>query len=237
MKSWKQVRDSMVLLKEESWKPEEDLNIDWSGFLQAIEERDVSQAYTRFCVNFENMVEQGACKLSPAVKPGSFRGRSRPKIVARELHQGRIHRARNGDYQPSLDDGLISVRQHTRQIRRVQSASQHMRRAIGAPDGGSALQSARETWEAVISSKEYGTSFTSYCATAFGLNIPHCLSPEDMPLLQLLLQQLKVEETKWLSRLQALKAHTYKTRMQNDWKSGGRLHHLAIKPPPKPWKF
>ena len=172
--------------------------------------------------------------LLPVAKPGSFCGRACPKMISKDIHQGRIRQARHGDHQPPLDDGPISVRQHTRQIRRVQSALQQLRRAIGAPDGGSALQASRETWDSVLSCRGYATPFSRYCENTFGLSIPQTLGPEALPLLELLFQQLKSEETHWLSRLQALKTHTYKTRMQKDWKSGGRLHHLAIKPPPKP---
>ena len=234
IRSWKKIRDSAQLTSVEPWAPEEYADIDWSPFSLLIEQKDVSGAYKIFCELFEKMITLRARRLSPQAQPGSFKGRARPKLVSQNVHQGRIPLARHGDYQPPLDDGPISARQHTRQIRRVQSATQQLRRSIGAPDGGSALTSARDTWEAVLHSAGYKPSFQHVCMMTYGISIPTTLGPEDLPILELLLQHLKADEPKWVARLQSLKSHTYKAIMNADWKAGGRLHHRAIKPPLKP---
>ena len=191
LRSWKTIRDPAQLILEESLKPEEYDNIDWTPFLAAIEQRNVSKAYKHFCDLFEQMVSNRAHKLTPQAKPGSFKGRADPRMIRKDIHQGRIPLARNGDHQPPMHDGPISVRQHARQIRRVQSATQQLRRSIGAPDGGSALIAARETWEAILRSAGYSSCFRDYCRTTHRIQVPTNTDCEDLPLLELLLQHLK----------------------------------------------
>ena len=99
--------------------------------------------------------------------------KSLPKMYTKDesLWQGMVTINHNSMMVPIL------IRQHTRQVRRVKSATQQLRRSIGAPDGGSGLQAARETWDSVVKAPGYGTTFLVYCRD-LGHVYPHGNRPD-----------------------------------------------------------
>ena len=234
---WKTCRDSRSIVQAGGWLLEDYSGLEWHSFTQAVSSRDIDKAYSVFCANFETMVGNAHKRSSDDTPARQFMGRAHPKIVSQPLHAPVVPKARNGDYQPDHDDAPICLRQRIRQARRVKTAIAQMRNLLRLDDTERrrlASEALMQTWVSVLRSTGFPEGFQTFSVKVLGLILPSWLQPTDLPLLNLLDDQMMTHLSSWKSRLSIKKQHLYTNFMASDWSKGGRIHFNTIRPPPKP---
>ena len=228
---WKTCRDPEVIFSEVAQNHHHDSPIDVIMDL-LVSQGDLPGAYQRFVRNYELKIArayEGTQILAPSA---SFLGRGKPKLVHKPLHCPVVRNPRNGGSKCTVDDAPLKFRQHVKQLRRIHTVVLQLRSFINT-QFESALGVAMETWCSILVSTGYPGSFAAFALEHFGIYIPEILTPEHLPVLELLLERMRTQQTSWEFQIAKLRRHKYKAFLDTDWNRGGRAHALEIKPPPK----
>ena len=230
---WKTCRDSLGLVGDKTLN---DLHIvphKWQFFHDSISQGDVESAYKAFTQNFEDWIRLVHSKLGSTFPVKAFVGRGSPARIQRPIHLPVIPSPREGETIPSSDDAPIRLRQQVKQLRRVTTSMQQLANFVNTNSLNSLL-SAQSTWVAVLNAKGFPGGFSAFCKEELGIFCPATISQDHVPLLQLLMAELKHHHARWERAWRSSKRHQSKLFMDEDWRKGGKYHAADIRPPPVP---
>ena len=126
---------------------------------------------------FENVVAHALSQRDPPqVLPASYKGRCKPPRLTKTPVMSPVRKASQGDYNPTCEVITISSRRKVKQLRRLQSLCQRLRKfeKCGASTD-STLKELSQEWLSVLRCRAFGEDFlfwAQYCC---------CLPPPDFP--------------------------------------------------------
>ena len=230
---WKTCRDSLGLIGDRKVADIEVTPCDWSWFDECIRRGDVTCACKAFSTNFEDWLRQIHSHIANPFPVKAFLGRGNPCKIQKPIHLPVIPQSRRGEEVPIADDAPIRLRQQVKQLRRILSCTQQLQNHI-ATNSENSLSAAHSTWVAVLHAGGFPGGFAHFCSEELGILCPCVISRDHLPLLQLLLKELKQYHVVWERDWRSTKTHQSRLFMDEDWRKGGKFHAADLRPPPDP---
>ena len=150
-----------------------------SALVEAIDKNDIDK-FAKVWTNIAELTLSDSAVTADGkkqyIKPGHF-GRA-SKCVFKEAHNNVpiSKRARNGDYQPLMDQCSVELRRCTKQLHRLQSICRQVE-CLQRKFKFEALQQAHHLWDCIYLAKGFHHGFATWALDIAGLFIPRTLPP------------------------------------------------------------
>lgn len=211
---------------------EKDLNEWGDKFSDAITSKSPDYAAQLFARLVQNSwvasnvdVEGNPLPLQPG-----FLGRDRIKLIQKKhCSIPLIHKGRDGTFEPCCGQSSISIRRHTRQMRRLETLVLQVKSRQKTGNIG-AEQKCQDLWDSIRNAKGFHKSFSWWIGSNLGWFVP-----EVCPHIEYL-TSLKEKFYRWhndeLHRYYLHRRRMHKISVALDTTKGGRLAFRELKDPP-----
>ena len=138
--------------------------------LECLAAESLDSAFQQWASDWEEAVHlalRASHHADPAKQPSNglprkCRGRCQPRTRSYCLSPLLAKPGRHGDFNPQADASTVLARQHTRQVRRVESLLRHLRAVAGGRDFSGSFWSLSQQWQAIIRGPGYPPSFPEW---------------------------------------------------------------------------
>ena len=191
------------------------------------------EAMKKFVLSYENMLSKACVDVegNPMHMPAKCRGRSQQApLRCKPLSMPVIKKGRPGDAQCSIPQPDVSLRRHTKQLRRIE-ALHFQRKALETQFTIHASLQCDELWQSILNATGFHRGFSLWITNFYSVVVPQNCPSCDF--IHGLLQEFRVFHKKEESRVFLYRLRNRQINVSLDIEKGGKKAYQEVKEPPQ----